>query len=89
MPTNAGTEIQVIHRAEGIQFVRFLSDGNAPKVAGHIYQYLSCRGLRRLAPSGVTAVNYAVLSLRENLDVTLRIGSMCKCAMSQLVTATS
>ena len=72
---------EAIHLAAGLQFAGFPSviatmwsicDVDAPKVADCVYQYLFRNGLQKLDPSeAATALNHAILSLREDPDVTL------------------
>lgn len=72
---------EAIHLAAGLQFAGFPSviatmwgvcDADAPQVAIHTYQYLFRNGLQGLNPSdGATALNRAVLCLREDPDVTV------------------
>jgi CHAT domain-containing protein len=70
-----------IQLAAGLQFAGFPSvittmwsicDQDAPKVAYHTYQYLFRGGLQGLDPSNAaTALNHAVLRLREDPNVTV------------------
>jgi len=70
-----------MHLASGFQFAGFPSviatmwnirDGVAPKVAHHTYRYLCRNGLQKLDPSeSATALNRAVLHLRDDPDVTV------------------
>jgi CHAT domain-containing protein len=72
---------EAIHLAAGLQFAGFPSvvatmwsihDDDAPIVAEHTYKYLFRNGLHALDPSeAATALNHAILSLRENPDVTV------------------
>ena len=49
-----------------------IRDDDAPKVANHTYRYLLCNGMQGLDPSdAATALNRAVLALREDLSVTI------------------
>jgi tetratricopeptide (TPR) repeat protein len=72
---------EAIHLAAGLQFAGFPSviatmwsihDDDAPTVAECTYKYLFRNGLHMLDPSeAATALNRAILSLRENPDVTV------------------
>ncbi|KIM91726.1 hypothetical protein PILCRDRAFT_811016 [Piloderma croceum F 1598] len=72
---------EAMHLAAGLQFAGFpsviatmwgISDEDAPKVADHAYHYLFRNGVEGLDPSdAATALNRAVLRLREDPDVTL------------------
>jgi len=72
---------EAMHLAAGLQFAGFLNviatiwgirDEDAPKVADHTYRYLLCNGMQGLDPSdAATALNRAVLALREDLSVTI------------------
>jgi CHAT domain-containing protein len=72
---------EAMHLAAGVQFAGFPSviatmwsirDDDAPKVADHTYRYLFRNGLQRLDPSeAATALNRAILHLREDPDVTV------------------
>jgi tetratricopeptide (TPR) repeat protein len=72
---------EAVHLAAGIQFAGFPSvvatlwrirDEDAPKVADHTYRYLFRNGLQGLDPSeAATALNRAVLRLRDNPDITV------------------
>jgi len=72
---------EAMHLAAGLQFVGYssviatmwgISDRDAPKVADHVYRYLFRNGLQGLDPSeAATALNYAVLHLREDPTVTV------------------
>ncbi|KIM83489.1 hypothetical protein PILCRDRAFT_69143 [Piloderma croceum F 1598] len=72
---------EAMHLAAGLQFAGFLSviatmwaihDEDAPKIADHTYQYLFRNGMKGLDPSdAATALNHAVLALREDPDVTI------------------
>jgi CHAT domain-containing protein len=70
-----------MHLSAGVQFAGFpsviatmwsISDEDARKVADHTYRYLFRNGLQRLDPSeAATALNHAVLRLREDPTVTV------------------
>jgi CHAT domain-containing protein len=72
---------EALHLAAGLQFAGFPSviatmwsirDDDAPKVADHTYRYLFRNGLQGLDPSeAATALNLAILRLREDPDVTV------------------
>ena len=72
---------EAMHLAAGLQFAGFQSviatmwaicDEDAPKIADHTYQYLLRNGMKGLDPSdAATALNHAVLALREDPDVTI------------------
>jgi CHAT domain-containing protein len=72
---------EAMHLAAGLQFAGFPSvvatmwsicDEDAPAVAEHTYKYLFRNGLQALDPSeAATALNRAILSLRENPNVTI------------------
>jgi hypothetical protein len=49
-----------------------ICDEDAPKVSGHVYQYLFRNGMEGLDPSDAAiALNRAVLALREDPEVTI------------------
>jgi len=72
---------EAMHLAAGMQFSGFPSviatmwsicDDDAPEVARHTYKYLLRNGIEGLDPSNAaTALNRAVLSLREDPQVTI------------------
>ena len=72
---------EAMHLAAGMLFAGFPSviatmwtirDEDAPKVADQVYQYLFRNGLQGLDPSeAATALNHAVLCLREDPDITV------------------
>jgi hypothetical protein len=72
---------EAMHLAAGLQFAGFPSviatmwaicDEDAPKIAHHTYRYLLRNGMKGLDPSdAATALNRAVLALREDPDVTI------------------
>ena len=72
---------EAMHLAAGLQFAGFPSviatmwsicDDDAPKVADYTYRYLLRNGLRGLDPSeAATALNRAILRLREDPSITL------------------
>ena len=72
---------EAMHLAASLQFAGFpsvvatmwsIQDDDAPIVAEHIYKYLFRNGLQVLDPSeAATALNHAIISLRENPDVTV------------------
>src|SRR6202044_1856371 len=72
---------EAMHLAAGLQFAGFPSviatmwsicEKDAPTVAEHTYKYLFRNGLELLNPSeAATALNHAILTLRENPDVTV------------------
>jgi len=72
---------EAMHLAAGLQFAGFSSviatmwsicEKDAPTVAEHTYKYLFHNGLELLDPSeAATALNSAILTLRENPDVTV------------------
>jgi DNA-binding MltR family transcriptional regulator len=72
---------EAMHLAAGLQFAGFPSviatlwsirDDDAPKVADHTYRYLFRNGIQGLEPSeAATALNLAILRLREDPDVTV------------------
>ena len=72
---------EAMHLAAGLQFAGFQSviatmwaicDEDAPKIADYTYRYLLRNGMKGLDPSdAATALNHAVLALREDPDMTI------------------